>query len=392
MGARKKRAGGEGTSRPAPAEHARKRFDPSQLDRTVIAIPLVERMARMEGERAAGEAPPVHPVVIDLNLDFAGGREAARQFVIGLVAEVVVGRPSRTNRAQRDTLLRRLDRPRSGRSGECLPVVRSEAELADAHPVLAAYRQQEESVSFSSDACVRTVRPAYQGLITQLDDHLGRLFDAMSRSGLMDNTLIIFTADHGDFLGDHWFGEKELFYDAVQRVPFIMYDPSPEADTTRGTVDDRMIESVDVLPTMLSWLGLPQASHRIEGRDLLPLLRGEHGPWRDCVFSELDYSYRLARVLRGKSPANARAWSVRTDRWRYVYWLDEPEQLYDLENDPQQFTDLGRSPAHADVRAECRGRLLQWFMSLKRRTTVTDAEVERGTNAYKKAGVFFGQW
>lgn len=110
MGARKKRAGGEGTSRPAPAEHARKRFDPSQLDRTVIAIPLVERMARMEGERAAGEAPPVHPVVIDLNLDFAGGREAARQFVIGLVAEVVVGRPSRTNRAQRDTLLRRLDR------------------------------------------------------------------------------------------------------------------------------------------------------------------------------------------------------------------------------------------------------------------------------------------
>ncbi|MCH4224950.1 MAG: sulfatase-like hydrolase/transferase, partial [Alcaligenes faecalis] len=109
---------------------------------------------------------------------------------------------------------------------QCLPVVRNEAELSNAHPVLEAYRQQEECVSFASDTCVETVRPAYQGLITQLDDHLGRLFDFMSRNGLMDNTLIIFTADHGDFLGDHWLGEKELFYDTVQRVPFIVYDPS----------------------------------------------------------------------------------------------------------------------------------------------------------------------
>ncbi|UQN36456.1 sulfatase-like hydrolase/transferase [Alcaligenes aquatilis] len=275
---------------------------------------------------------------------------------------------------------------------QCLPVVRNEAELSNAHPVLEAYRQQEECVSFSSDACVETVRPAYQGLITQLDDHLGRLFDFMSRNGLMDNTLIIFTADHGDFLGDHWLGEKELFYDTVQRVPFIVYDPSPEANATRGTVDDRMVEAVDVLPTMLSWLGLPPAPHRIEGRDLLPLLRGAQPPWRDCVFSELDYSYRLARVLRDKSPSNARAWSLRSDRWRYVYWLDEPEQLYDLHADPEQFNDLGRSADHEHIREECRERLLQWFTSLKRRTTVTDEEVERGTNAYKKAGVFFGQW
>ena len=75
-----------------------------------------------------------------------------------------------------------------------------------------------EERQFANDDCVRVVRPAYQGLIRQLDDHLGRLFDYMEGAGLMKNTLIVFTADHGDFLGDHWLGEKELFYDTVQRA------------------------------------------------------------------------------------------------------------------------------------------------------------------------------
>jgi arylsulfatase A-like enzyme len=275
---------------------------------------------------------------------------------------------------------------------QCLPVVRNEAEQDNAHPVLAAYRQHEESISFSMDECIRTVRPAYQGLITQLDDHLGRLFDYMESAGLMDNTLIVFTADHGDFLGDHWLGEKELFYDTVQRVPMIVVDPSAAADATRGNVELRMVESVDVLPTMLEWLGLPLPMHRLEGRSLLPILHGQPVEWRDCVFSELDYSYRLSRLLVEKTPENARAWSVRTDRWRYVYWMDEPEQLYDLHADPEQFHDLGQDPAYASARTECRERLLEWFAGLKRRTTVSLDAVEKGTNAYKKAGVFFGQW
>ena len=110
------------------------------------------------------------------------------------------------------------------------------------------------------------------------------------------------------------------------------------------------------------------------------------------MFSELDYSYRLARLLMHKAPQTARAWSVRTERWRYVYWMGEPEQLYDLQADPDQFQDLGREATHAAVRAELRARLFEWFTRLKRRTTVTDAAIEKGTNAHKKAGVFFGQW
>jgi len=277
---------------------------------------------------------------------------------------------------------------------QCLPVHRTLEERQNAHPVLAAYRQHEESVSFSSEACVRTVRPAYQGLIRQLDDHLGRLFDYMEGAGLMHNTLIVFTADHGDFLGDHWLGEKELFYDTVQRVPFIVMDPSRQAQTTRGQVLADMVESVDLVPTVLRALGICEPTHRLEGRALQTLLHGRDAatPWRDCVFSELDYSFRHARLLLNKTPQNARAWSVRTDRWRYVYWLDEPEQLYDLHADPGEFQDLGRSSAHAQVRADMRERLLEWMLRGKTRTCMSDAAVAAGTNAHKRAGVFFGQW
>lgn len=275
---------------------------------------------------------------------------------------------------------------------QCLPVVRSAAELQDAHPVVAAYRQQEECVSFQRDDCIRTVRPAYQGLITQLDDHLGRLFDTMERQGLMKNTLVVFTADHGDFLGDHWLGEKELFYDTVQKIPFIVMDPRPQADPTRGSVDTRFVEGVDLVPTVLDWLGVAGAPHRIEGRSLLPLLEGGTPPWRDFTYSELDYGFRQARLLRGKTPQQARAFSIRTGRWRYVYWLDEPEQLFDLQADPQEFVDLGRDAGHAAVRATQRDRLLDFLARRKHRTTIGDDAVERGTNQYKRAGVFYGQW
>lgn len=275
---------------------------------------------------------------------------------------------------------------------QCLPVIRTEEEKENAHPVVAAYRQQEESQSFAEDECIRTVRPAYQGLITQLDDHLGRLFEHMEQQGLMDNTLIIFTADHGDFLGDHWLGEKELFYDAAQQVPLLIVDPRPGADGTRGQALSEMVEAVDILPTILESLNIPIPDHRIEGRSLIDLMHGNASVWRNTVYSELDYSYRRARLILGKSVTNSRAWSIRNEKWLYVYWMDEPEQLYDLENDPNQMQDLGRSHTHLAVREQFQEELLHWFSQLKRRTTVTNASVEKATDAYKKAGVFYGQW
>ena len=279
------------------------------------------------------------------------------------------------------------------RADQCLPVKRRAAELDGAHPVLAAYRQQEECVSFQNDDCIRTVRPAYQGLMTQLDTHLGRLFGHMAGSGRLDDTLIVFCADHGDFLGDHWLGEKELFYDTVQKVPFIVVDPRPAADATRGTVEQRFVEGVDVVPTILDTLGIAAPTHRLEGRSLLPLLHGQAvDGWRGFAYSELDYSYRQARLTLGKTVQQCRAFSLRTERWRYVYWLGEPEQLFDLQADPDEYQDLGRDEGTAAMRAGLRAQLLDFLARRKHRTTVSDAAVEAATAAHKRAGVFFGQW
>ena len=152
-------------------------------------------------------------------------------------------------------------------------------------------------------------------------------------------------------------------------------------------------ESVDLVPTVLDALGVEAPTHRLEGRSLQPLLHGSaHVPWRDFVYSELDYAYREARLLLGKDVHECRAFSLRDERWRYVYWVGEREQLFDLRADPQEFVDLGAEPGSESTRQAMQQRLLDFLARRRHRSTVTDAEVERGTAAHKRAGVFFGQW
>jgi arylsulfatase A-like enzyme len=277
---------------------------------------------------------------------------------------------------------------------QIVPAVKNDAELQNAHPVLAAYRRHEESQNFARDETWRTVRPTYQGLIAQLDAHLGRLWQVLEETGRWKDTLVVLTADHGDLLGDHWLGEKELFYDPVIRVPMIVFDPAAAADATRGRTEARFVEAIDVVPTVLEALDLPAQRHRLEGRSLLTLTRNAAAPveWRDAVFSELDYGFRQARRDLGRAPDACRAWMVRTEQWKYVEWQDMRPQLFDLAADPSEFNDLGADPAFATVRQEMRDRLLHWLSHGKRRTTVTLAEVEASTATHEKAGVFFGKW
>jgi len=155
----------------------------------------------------------------------------------------------------------------------------------------------------------------------------------------------------------------------------------------------RFAEGIDLTPTFLDARGIPIAAERIEGTSLLPLTRAQSpSVWRDFVVSELDYGYRQARRTLGRAPDACRAWMVRTDRWKYVHWQDFRPQLFDLVTDPQEFNDLGEDASHEHVRRAMRERLLSWFMRLKRRVTVTDGEVEDGTAAHKRAGVYFGVW
>lgn len=266
-------------------------------------------------------------------------------------------------------------------------------DTVDEHPVVRAYREHDECVSFAREEVARHVRPAYMGLIAQLDTHLGRLFDALEKSGRMRDTLVVFASDHGEFAGDRGLGEKELFYDEIVRVPLIVFDPHPRANATRGTVERRFVEGVDVLPTILDALDVAGAPHRIEGRSLLPLTRGEDpGSWRDAVYSELDYGFRRARRVLGRRVDECRAMMVRTRQWKYVHWQGYRPQLFDLDADPDEFRDLGGDPRHDGVRDELRGRLFDWQAALKRRTTVSDDEVERRTDNHRGRGIHIGIW
>ena len=279
------------------------------------------------------------------------------------------------------------------RRDQCLPLARSQSEMEHPHPVLKAYFSHEECVNFQREEVSAQVRPVYQGLIKQVDDHLGRLLESLDRLGRLDDTLIIFTADHGDFLGDHWLGEKEIFFDTVQRVPMIVFDPTEAADATRGSVERRFVSAVDIVPTALAALGLPGCDERIEGKSLLSLLRGEDVPeWRDFVVSELDYSYRKARLVLGRQPDECRGWMVREKRWKYVHWQGYRPQLFDLENDPQEFVDLGDHPTYQGQCERLHKRLLEWHENLKSRETVDARCVEADTDAAKQWGVFLGEW
>ena len=167
-----------------------------------------------------------------------------------------------------------------------LPVKRDVKEKENPNPVFDAFMRMGVSETFSRQGVRETVLPAYMGLIKQIDDHLGRLFDWLEETEKLNETMIVFTSDHGDYLGDHWMGEKELFHEMSVRVPLIIVDPRAEADATRGTVSDAFVESIDLVPTFMEATGAPPASHRLEGRSLMPLLHGPHtaGLARCCAF------------------------------------------------------------------------------------------------------------
>ncbi len=276
---------------------------------------------------------------------------------------------------------------------DMLPANRTAAERDDPHPVTAAFMRHEESVNFARDEVRETVIPTYMGLTTQLDHHIGRLMAFLEDQGLAGNTVVVVTSDHGDYLGDHWLGEKDLFHEEVMRVPFIVMDPRPQADKTRGRQDTRFVEAIDLVPTFLDMAGGAAHPHRLEGRSIVPLLDGGAVKgWRDAVFADSDFALRTARRTLGLEPVEARGYMVRTERWKYVMFEKHPPMLFDLEADPQERVDLGRSNAHAEVRREMERRMFDWARTRRLRTTRSDEDLDRATGTAKKRGYLFGVW
>jgi arylsulfatase A-like enzyme len=238
------------------------------------------------------------------------------------------------------------------------------------------------------------VIPAYMGLVKQIDDQLGVLFRFLDERGLSASTMIVFTSDHGDYLGDHWLGEKDFFHDCTVKVPLIIADPSPEADRTRGTASEALVEAIDLVPSFVEYCGGAPQPNVIEGRSLLPLLRGDKpDDWRRCVFSEYDYAMLDARLTLNQPIRDCRLYMAFDGRWKYVHATGFRPLLFDLASDPGELADLGADPRYESEWARLREALLDWALTDHNRITTTDARIEGYAGGQQlRSGILIGYW
>ena len=272
---------------------------------------------------------------------------------------------------------------------------RSEAERENPHPVYKAFMERLPSLTFTRDDVRETVIPAYMGLIKQIDDQVGRLLTFLEREGYLDDTFIVFTSDHGDYLGDHWLGEKDYFHEETIRIPLIIYDPSPEADGVRGAATDHFVEAIDLAPTFLEVAGGEPQPHRLEGHSLIPLLHDKPvTDWRSYVICETDYGCLDVRHRLNVPPADSRAYMIRTAEWKYILHELFPSQLYDLTNDPLEHQDLGLDPAYASIREGLHEEIFRWLRRRKMRLTYPDQAMQAQSEpgALERAGFIIGHW
>ena len=274
-----------------------------------------------------------------------------------------------------------VPKPYAGMYGpeDALPVVRSEEELKDPHPVYAAMTRHRVSRTFARPGIRDAVMSGYMGLVKQIDDEMGKLFAFMEERGLMDNTMIVFCADHGDFLGDHWLGDKEMFHQPVIRTPLIIYDPDPRANATRGTRCQALVEAVDIAPTFLDVYGGNPLPHVMDGRSLRPWLFGQTpADWREIAVCECDYAFQDARIELQTPPIDAWMRMAFDGRWKYVLAEGYRPMLFDLQSDPQELHDLGASQdaEHVRQRARLHEALFEWARRPRQRVTVSDELIE----------------
>ncbi len=192
---------------------------------------------------------------------------------------------------------------------------------------------------------VRYMIASYDGEIAFMDDAVGALLRAIDEFAQGD-TLVVFTADHGESLGEHgyFFDHGDYLYDDQTRVPLIVRHPGlPSARSV-----SELVESVDIMPTVLELAGLPQDGPR-RGRSLVPLLRGEPGPdaGTRLAFSESDSCSEISvRPCRVDGVAG-KLYAVRSSEWKLVRDPHGPNELFDLVSDPGEERDV--SAMHADV-------------------------------------------
>lgn len=258
----------------------------------------------------------------------------------------------------------------------------SSAAEAEQHPMLAHYLSTIPQSKFFQDGSnlgsemseddVSRMRAAYYGLIAELDDHLGRVIGYLKQSGQYDTTLIVFTSDHGEQLGDHHLLGKLGYFDESFHIPMVIRDPRKEADSTRGNIVDSFTEAVDVMPTILDWLGAPKPRD-CAGESLMSFVLGEApADWRQEVHWEFDfrpyYEYAGTPPPFGLSLDQCGLAVIRDSKYKYVHFDALSPLFFDLEADPHQFENKAADPTYTGQVLEYAQKMLSWRMRYAERT------------------------
>jgi uncharacterized sulfatase len=185
---------------------------------------------------------------------------------------------------------------------------------------------------------LRQAKRAYYAAITYMDAQLGKVLDALDRLKLWDNTIVVLWGDHGWHLGEHGCWQKQSLFEESARVPLLISAPGQKA---RGKTSARIVETVDLFPTIIDYAGLP-APHKLAGTSLRPLLDRPTLAWDRPAYTQ---------TRRGGTNNFFMGRSVRTDRWRYTEWADgrKGTELYDHKNDPCEHNNLAGDLKHAAV-------------------------------------------
>ena len=197
----------------------------------------------------------------------------------------------------------------------------------------------------------KTVRTFYR-TVTRADLAVGQILEALKEQGLDDNTVVIYSSDHGSLLGNHGLFGKWLMYENSIRVPLIIYDPRVDSKQA-GARPNEIALNIDLAPTMLALAGIEIPS-AMQGKNLMPIVQGKSQPtWRSHFYYEHTYNTKPPR-----SPI-AKVDGIRTERWKYTRYPDATpafEQLFDLEADPLEQNNLVAVSAHAETLSKLRSQ------------------------------------
>ncbi len=238
---------------------------------------------------------------------------------------------------------------------------------AKQHPWLAHQLAKRQYRASADEKKLRRLKAVYFGLMSEVDAALGRLFAFLKESGRWERTMIVFTSDHGEQMGDHWLIGKCGYFDQSYRIPLIVRDPRASADVTRGSRVERFSENVDIMPTMLDAIGA-DIPDQCDGRSLSPFVAGKGAPanWRTEAHWEYDFrdptddaaEQRLNLTLH-QCTLNV----IRDENYKYVHFTKLPPLFFDLKKDPGEFVNCAGDPAYLPLVLEYAQKLLSWRMN-----------------------------